>query len=100
MERLRAFNPCALIEFLVGPLESYFTRRLLDHAHSRNAGHDLFYDRLLSRMHKVNPDLIKQIDTHLYEVPSNKLDGDKKNGSIIFFALLSFQSLYCCLKCR
>jgi hypothetical protein len=75
MERLRAFNPCALMEFLIGPLECYFTRRLLDHAYNRNAGHTRLFDRLLSRMDNVSPDSIKVLDDHIYQVPSSKLNG-------------------------
>jgi len=75
MQRMRAFNPVALIEFIIGPLEDYYKRRLLDHAYNRHTAHTLVFHKLLQRVEKIKPQDVVQIDDNLYQVPSAQNNG-------------------------
>ncbi|XP_059474608.1 uncharacterized protein LOC132196159, partial [Neocloeon triangulifer] len=66
----KAFNPVALVEFIMGPMESYYKRRLLDHAHNRHSAHTIVFHKLLSRIEKVKPESIKQTEEFVFSVPS------------------------------
>jgi hypothetical protein len=75
MERLKAFNPCALIEFFIGPMEDYYKRRLLNHAHNRHSEHLILFDRLTRRTENINVNDIEKLDDNLYKVPSSLNNG-------------------------
>ncbi|XP_059474653.1 uncharacterized protein LOC132196189 [Neocloeon triangulifer] len=75
LDRMKAFNPVALVEFVIGPMESYYKRRLLDHAHNRHSAHSIVFHKLLSRMEKIKPESIKQIEEFVFSVPSANRNG-------------------------
>ncbi|XP_059489178.1 uncharacterized protein LOC132204967 isoform X1 [Neocloeon triangulifer] len=71
MQRMKAYNPVALIEFVIGPMDDYYKRRLLDHAHNRHSAHSLVFDKMLKRASSIDPNKIIKIDENLYSVPSS-----------------------------
>ncbi|KAL3236778.1 hypothetical protein MRX96_022189 [Rhipicephalus microplus] len=52
LNRVEAFNAVALVDSVALVWEKYFESRILRHAYSRVAAHQLLYKRLLSRMPK------------------------------------------------
>jgi hypothetical protein len=76
LERMRAYNPVALIEFIIGPLDSYYKRRLLDHAHNRHSAHSILLDKLLGRIDQVQPEKVVKVDETCFMVPSAAENGN------------------------
>lgn len=75
LQRCKAYNVVALIDFVASVWEDYFCRKLLAHAHNRKPMHQLQYDRLLSRMPASAAQAITALDTHTYQVPHGTADG-------------------------
>ncbi|XP_064454590.1 uncharacterized protein LOC135365803 [Ornithodoros turicata] len=75
LNRTKAFNAVALADFVATVWEKYFEGRILKHAYSRVAAHQLQYHHLVSRMPDSAADNIVLLDDHLYNVPSSKQDG-------------------------
>lgn len=78
MERLRALNVVALIEFSIDDLDKYYVKRLLDHAHNRQNMHSLLNDKLLRRVGNIDIKNIVQLDINLFQVPSATTDNGIK----------------------
>lgn len=70
--RCRAFNTCALVDFVITVLESYHYRRLLNFADYRTTEHEIYYHKLLSKSKEV---AVKKVDASSYHV-SSKSDPD------------------------
>jgi hypothetical protein len=90
LERMRAYNPVALVEFIVGPLNAYYQRRLLDHAHNRHAAHSLLLDRLLKRVETIQPSSVIKVDEHIFQVPSATENGNIQHKIYVLFNMSSF----------
>jgi len=78
LNRTKAYNAVALVDFIVHIGEEYFTLRLLDHAHGRHRATHRLYSKLCSKMSGINMDDIKQVDTNTYTIPS------QSDGTIIY----------------
>lgn len=70
LNRTKAYNAVALVDFFIHVGEEYFTLRLLDHAHDRHRATHRLYSKLCSKMSGIHMDDIKQIDTCTYTIPS------------------------------
>ncbi|KAH8034017.1 hypothetical protein HPB51_018528 [Rhipicephalus microplus] len=70
LNRVEAFNAVALVDSVALVWEKYFESRILRHAYSRVAAHQLLYKRLLSRMPKDAADAIQVVGQGQYIVPS------------------------------
>ncbi|CAI6377696.1 unnamed protein product [Macrosiphum euphorbiae] len=70
LERTKAYNVVALVEFISIIWDKYFINRLLDFAYNRRNQKD--YELQLTKMKSVDPNSILQIDEFLYKVPSSK----------------------------
>ncbi|KAH7957421.1 hypothetical protein HPB52_018780 [Rhipicephalus sanguineus] len=70
LSRAEAFNVVALVNAIATVWEKYFEGRILRHAYSRVASHQLTYKRLWSRMPAGAADSIKLLDNGLYAVSS------------------------------
>ncbi|KAL3189856.1 hypothetical protein MRX96_020871 [Rhipicephalus microplus] len=70
LNRVEAFNAVALIDSVALVWEKYFESRILRHAYSRVAAHQLLYKRLLSRMPKDAAEAIQVVGQGQYIVPS------------------------------
>ncbi|KAL3183409.1 hypothetical protein MRX96_000367 [Rhipicephalus microplus] len=70
LNRVEAFNAVALVDSVALLWEKYFESRILRHAYSRVAAHQLLYKRLLSRMPKDAAEAIQVVGQGKYIVPS------------------------------
>lgn len=70
LNRTKAYNTVALVDFIVSVGEEYFTLRLLDHAHDRNTKTHRLYCKLCSKTVNITIEDVKQIDEHTYSIPS------------------------------
>ncbi|KAL3222195.1 hypothetical protein MRX96_028930 [Rhipicephalus microplus] len=70
LNRVEAFNAVALVDSVALVWEQYFESRILHHAYSRVAAHQLLYKRLLSRMPKDAAEAIQVVGQGQYIVPS------------------------------
>ncbi|KAH8028364.1 hypothetical protein HPB51_016187 [Rhipicephalus microplus] len=70
LNRVEAFNAVALVDSVALVWEKYFESRILRHAYSRVAAHQLLYKRLLSRMPKDAAEAIHVVGQGQYIVPS------------------------------
>ncbi|KAL3187606.1 hypothetical protein MRX96_025096 [Rhipicephalus microplus] len=70
LNRVKAFNAVALVDSVALVWEKYFESRILRHAYSRVAAHQLLYKRLLSRMLKDTAEAIQVVGQGQYIVPS------------------------------
>lgn len=75
MQRMRALNVVALIEFVIDVLEKYYTKRLLDHAHLRHTKHSILNDKLLKRTEHIDVEKVVMLDDNLFQVPSATTNG-------------------------
>lgn len=74
LQRRKAYNVVALVDFIISVWEDYFRRRLLTHAHNRKPIHALQYDRLLRRMPASAAQAVTMLDDNVYQVPSGQED--------------------------
>ncbi|KAL3188999.1 hypothetical protein MRX96_003145 [Rhipicephalus microplus] len=70
LNRVEAFNAVELVHSVALVGEKYFESRILRHAYSRVADHQLLYKRLLSRMPKDAAEAIQVVGQGQYIVPS------------------------------
>ncbi|KAL3216470.1 hypothetical protein MRX96_033051 [Rhipicephalus microplus] len=70
LNRVEAFNAVALVDSVALVWEKYFESRILRHAYSHVAAHQLLYKRLLSRMPKDTAEAIQVVGQGQYIVPS------------------------------
>ncbi|KAH7990028.1 hypothetical protein HPB51_026494 [Rhipicephalus microplus] len=70
LNRVEAFNAVALVHSVARVWEKYFESRILRHAYSCVAVHQLLYTRLLSRMPKDAADAVQVVGQGQYIVPS------------------------------
>ncbi|KAL3190264.1 hypothetical protein MRX96_019803 [Rhipicephalus microplus] len=70
LNRVEAFNAVAFVDSVALVWEKYFESRILCHAYSRVAAHQLLYKRLLSRMPKDAAEAIQVVGQGQYIVPS------------------------------
>ncbi|KAG0419677.1 hypothetical protein HPB47_003945 [Ixodes persulcatus] len=70
LSRAEAFNAVALVDAVAMVWEKYFESRILRHAHSRVASHQVVYKRLLSKMPQGAAESIQPLGDKLYAVPS------------------------------
>ncbi|KAL3186341.1 hypothetical protein MRX96_028059 [Rhipicephalus microplus] len=70
LNRVEVFNAVPLIDSVAVVWEKYFESRILRHAYSRVAAHQLLYKRLLSRMPKDAAEAIQVVGQGQYIVPS------------------------------
>ncbi|KAL3189141.1 hypothetical protein MRX96_003276 [Rhipicephalus microplus] len=70
LNRVEAFNTVALVDSVALVWEKYFESRMLRHAYSRVAAHQLLYKGLLSRMPKDAAEAIQVVSQGQYIVPS------------------------------
>ncbi|XP_075752371.1 uncharacterized protein LOC142818051 [Rhipicephalus microplus] len=70
LNRVEAFNAVALVDSVALVWEKYFESRILRHAYSRVAAHQLLYKRLLSRTPKHAAKAIQVVGQGQYIVPS------------------------------
>ncbi|KAL3186875.1 hypothetical protein MRX96_004809 [Rhipicephalus microplus] len=67
LNRVEAFNAVALVDSVALVWEKYFESRILRHAYSHVAAHQLLYKQLLSRMPKDAAEDIQVAQEHAYE---------------------------------
>ncbi|KAL3221122.1 hypothetical protein MRX96_029633 [Rhipicephalus microplus] len=70
LNRFEAFHAVALVDSVALVWEKYLKSRILRHAYSRVAAHELLYKRLLSRMPKDAAEAIQVVGQRQYVVPS------------------------------
>jgi len=70
LERTKAYNIVALIEFIAIIWDKYFINRLLDFAYNRRS--KSHFEMQLTRMSTVNICTVVKIDDYVYKVPSTK----------------------------
>jgi len=70
LNRTKAYNVVALVDFIVSVGEEYFTLRILNHAHGRHSQTKRLYDKLCSKMIDFNISDLKQINETTYAIPS------------------------------
>ena len=71
LQRTKAFNVVALVDFCSTVLQTYFVKRLLAFAHGRRADPRLHYTELCEKLRDVNTDTITVVDNYRYLVPSH-----------------------------
>ncbi|XP_042150727.1 uncharacterized protein LOC115317267 [Ixodes scapularis] len=89
LNRTEAFNAVALVDAVAVVWERYFESRILRHAHSRVAGHQLEYTWLFSRMPQGAADNIKPVGGNVYAVPSST------NNGVVYEVSPSFGACSC-----
>lgn len=70
LERTKAYNIVALIEFIAIIWDKYFINRLLDFAYNRRS--KSHFETQLTQMSTVDICSVVQIDEYVYKVPSTK----------------------------
>lgn len=70
LNRTKAYNAVALVDFIVSVGEEYFTLRILNHARGRHSQTKRLYDKLCSKMIDYNISDLKQINESTYAIPS------------------------------
>jgi len=60
LNRTKAYNVVALVDFIVSVGEEYFTLRILNHAHGRHSQTKRLYDKLCSIMIDFNISTLKK----------------------------------------
>lgn len=68
LQRCKAFNSIALLEFVVKILESYHTRKMLNYANNRATRHDILYDKFKGSASKLQ---VQSINEETYNVTSS-----------------------------
>ncbi|KAL5238208.1 hypothetical protein ACI65C_005618 [Semiaphis heraclei] len=66
LNRTKAYNVVALVDFIVSVGEEYFTLRILNHAHGRHSQTKRLYDKLCSKMIDFNISELKKINESTY----------------------------------
>jgi len=74
LERTKAFNCVALVDFFVSIWEKYTVKRLLQFAHNRRSGPRLFYEYMCKQTLNLRSELVQQSDDLSYLVPSETSD--------------------------
>ncbi|XP_049522287.1 uncharacterized protein LOC119449196 [Dermacentor silvarum] len=77
LNRTKAYNAVALIEFVITNWEEYFETRLLHHAHNREPSHQIGYEHLLQKMPEFPPKSIV-VEQNCYYVPNSSGTGTYK----------------------
>lgn len=72
LNRTKAYNIVALVEFICYVWEEYLILRILDHAHNRRDNIQRNYNKLCSRTSNFNINQITTISETCYSVPSSK----------------------------
>ncbi|KAF0717059.1 SWIM-type domain-containing protein [Aphis craccivora] len=72
LNRTKAYNVVALVEFICYVWEEYLILRILDHAHNRRDNIQRNYNKLCSRTSNFNINQITTISETCYSVPSSK----------------------------
>lgn len=71
LDRCKAYNPVALVEFVVNVWEPHLEERLTDFAHDRRSSPRIFYDKLCNKMNNFSKADIVLISESIYKVPSS-----------------------------
>jgi len=71
LSRVKAYNAVALVDFVCTAMEQYYSRRLLDFAHSRMARPVLWLGQLLKKAEYVQPSAVLQASDTEFYVPSS-----------------------------
>jgi hypothetical protein len=71
LQRTKAFNVVALVDFCSTVLQTYFVKRLLAFAHGRRADPRLHYTEQCEKLRDVSTDSISVVDEYRYIVPSH-----------------------------
>uniref|UniRef100_A0A2S2PJJ0 SWIM-type domain-containing protein n=1 Tax=Schizaphis graminum TaxID=13262 RepID=A0A2S2PJJ0_SCHGA len=74
LNRTKAYNVVALIEFICYVWEEYLILRILDHAHNRRDNIQRNYNKLCSQTSNFNIDQVTVISETCYSVPSSKTE--------------------------
>ncbi|CAI6369766.1 unnamed protein product [Macrosiphum euphorbiae] len=78
LNRTKAYNVVALVEFICYVWEDYLILRILDHAHNRRDNIQRNYTKLCSRTSNFNIDQVTKISETCYSVPSS----DTENSAV------------------
>lgn len=70
LNRTKAYNVVALVEFICRVWEDYLILRILDHAHNRRDNIQRNYRKLCSRLPNLNTNQVTKISDTCYSVPS------------------------------
>ncbi|KAE8740602.1 hypothetical protein FOCC_FOCC013881 [Frankliniella occidentalis] len=70
--RTKAYNCCAMVDFMSRVWEGHTKKRLLHYAYDRESKHRLQYDRLCKKMSPELAEKIVIVEEDLYEVPSGE----------------------------
>lgn len=86
LNRTKAYNVVALVDFIVSVGEKYFTLRILNHAHGRYSENKRLYEKLCSKMIDFDESDLKQINESTYAIPSMTTENvtyfvDTENGA-------------------
>jgi len=60
LNRTKAYNVVALLDFIMSVGEEYFTLRILNHAHGRHLETQRLYTKLCSKMIDINVNDVKK----------------------------------------
>ena len=71
LSRAKAYNAVSLVDFICTAMEQYYSRRLLDFAHSRVAGPTLWLGRLVKKAEYVESGSIITVSDAVFHVPSS-----------------------------
>lgn len=70
LDRVKAYNIVALLDFVTNTMESFYERKLQEFYSSRDRKNHLFLQRILKSTDYLQKEHIKMVGEHLYEVPS------------------------------
>jgi hypothetical protein len=70
LNRTKAYNVVALVDFIVSVDEEYFTLRILYHTRGKHLQTKRLYDKLCSKMIDIYISDVKQINESTYAIPS------------------------------
>ena len=76
LSRMKAYNVTSLVDFVCTAMEQYYSRRLLDFAHSRVSAPHLWLKKQMLKAAYVQSDDIRQTSLTTFEVPSESHPGE------------------------
>ncbi|XP_050299938.1 uncharacterized protein LOC126738583 [Anthonomus grandis grandis] len=68
LQRCKAFNMCALVDFIVNVFESYHKRHILLFANNRSTKNNFLYMKFCGKIQNMN---VEKINEYMYSVSSN-----------------------------
>lgn len=84
LDRIKAYNVIALIDFTTSTLEIFYKRKLREFYNSRDRRNHLYLKHMLKKTEYLQKENIRVLDNYLHQVPSESLSRaylvDIRNG--------------------